>query len=80
MAINTVSPAVLLPRCCHRIDCCPCATCPATLLGTQVGSVGEEQAAQYLLHEAQKIAADAAAHRPDLVAEAARESVSSKCR
>jgi hypothetical protein len=45
-----------------------------------VGSVGEEQAAQYLLHEAQKIAADAAAHRPDLVAEAAREAVSSQCR
>jgi hypothetical protein len=38
--------------------------------------VGEEQAAQYLLQEVQKIAADVAAHRPDLLAEAARESVS----
>ena len=41
----------------------------------QVGSVGEEQAAQYILAEVQKIAAEAAERRPDLVVEAARESV-----
>lgn len=41
----------------------------------QVGSAGEEAAAQYLLTEAQAIAAEAAANRPDLVVEAVRESV-----
>ncbi|EFN50786.1 hypothetical protein CHLNCDRAFT_142511 [Chlorella variabilis] len=49
----------------------------ATVIGhRQVGSVGEEQAAQYILAEVQKIAAEAAERRPDLVVEAARESVS----
>jgi hypothetical protein len=48
----------------------------AAFLLLKVGSVGEEQAAQYILREAQKVAAQAAASRPDLLVEAVRESVS----
>lgn len=54
----------------------PSTLLAAFLLVLQVGSVGEEQAAQYILREAQKVAAQAAASRPDLLVEAVRESVS----
>ncbi|KAL4424855.1 hypothetical protein ABPG77_011105 [Micractinium sp. CCAP 211/92] len=42
----------------------------------QVGSPGEELSAQYILSEVSRLAAQVAAERPDLAAEAARESVS----
>lgn len=45
----------------------------------QVGTVGEEQAADYLYSQVQRIAEQAAATRPDLTAEAARESVRAAC-
>ena len=51
------------------------AAYPHLAAGLQVGTPGEEQAAQYLLGEMQRVAALAAEHRPDLQAEAARESV-----
>lgn len=41
----------------------------------QVGTEGEEQAAEYLFRQVQRIAEQAVATRPDLTAEAARESV-----
>ena len=51
----------------------PCLPLAAGCL--QVGTPGEEQAAQYLLAEMQRVADLAAERRPDLRAEAARESV-----
>lgn len=45
----------------------------------QVGTEGEELAAQYLYSQVQQIADQAAASRPDLTAEAARESVRACC-
>lgn len=51
---------------CHLV-----ASCPAV----QVGTVGEDQAAEYLYRQVQQIAEQVKASRPDLTAEAVRESV-----
>lgn len=51
------------------LPCRPCWPLP------QVGTEGEEAAAQYLLGEVTKLAEQAAKDRPDLLVEAAREQV-----
>lgn len=51
----------------------------ASQVVSQVGTEGEEQAADYLYRQAQQLAEQAATSRPDLTAEAARESVRGVC-
>lgn len=51
----------------------------ASQVVSQVGTEGEEQAADYLYRQVQQLAEQAAASRPDLTAEAARESVRVVC-
>lgn len=55
--------------------CAPSLTFLTRASAKQVGSTGEERSAQYILQEMEKLVAEVAANRPDLTAEAVRESV-----